>query len=416
MLTPLVFQLRRRHAVSTIIGGLIVLSLLLTALGTMVFVSQQYDQYQQLVKHMSQYDTQQFSEKLVINSPGLTLLTSPTVSNWGSGCTTTYNCYNVSISNLGGVGVQIARIYINSTGPSGSGCSYSSSFPNLPPCILNPSPTIAPYSFNQANQLLNPGELNHALVLALPIAITLPNPNPAIPQNMIELATTRGNVFSFQWPFQLQIFGQSNSAFSSGIMKIAYQGSYDSSHDYQGASGHTSGTYCHNETLQPYPAASNYAEKLTNIAGVTGSTLYFVNPWITQTILNSALSGSTNLYFYALVINTGQAAYTINSGTMDLTWYGQDHIDSDLFGVYYNGAFYATGSVPSIKPGTSYYAIYQLNTSQSYLDLAPPQGGMSSVMFWGAASITNGSGSNNENQSFFAGTILLSGLWMRSKC
>jgi len=328
MFKPLIFRFRRR-AVSTIIGGLIVLSLLLTALGTMVFVSQQYDQYQQLVRQMSQYDSQQFSEKLVINSPGLALLTTTAISGWGSGCTTTYNCYNVSISNLGGVGVQIARIYINSTGPNGLGCSYSSSFPNLPPCILNPSPTIASYAFNQANQFLNPGEVNHALVLALPIAVTLPNPNPAVPQNTIALATTRGNLFSFQWPFQLQIFGQSQSAFSSGIMKIAYQtnssSGYDSIHDYNGASGHTSSTYCHNEPLQNYPAASNYAEKLTGISGVKSTynsysnTLYFVNPWITQKILNSAVSGSTKLYFYVIVINTGQTAYTINSGTIDLT-------------------------------------------------------------------------------------------------
>ena len=405
----------RRPAVSTIIGGLIVLSLLLTALGTMVFVSQQYDQYQQLGGQMSQYDSQQFSEKLVINSPGLVLLTTTTISGWGSGCTTTYNCYNVSISNLGGVGVQIARIYINSTGPNGIGCSYSTSYPNLPPCILNPSPTVAPYTFNQANQFLNPDEVNHALTLALPIAITLPNPNPAIPQNTVSLATTRGNLFSFQWPFQLQIFGQSNAAFSSGIVKIAYQGTYDSSHDYQGATGHTTGTYCHNEPLQPYPAASNYAEKLTNVAGTT---LYFVTPWITQTILTSAVSGSgTTLYFYVIVINTGQSPYTINSGTMDLTWYGQNHLDSTLFGVYYNGAFYSATSIPSIKPGTSYYIIYKLNTSQSYLNLWPPQKyGFNSVMFWGAASLTNGLLNNNEDQNFFAGTILVSGLWVRVNC
>ncbi len=407
------FRFRRRRAVSTIIGGLIVLSLLLTALGTMVFVSQQYDQYQQLVRQMSQYDSQQISEKLVINSPGLAMLTSTAIPGWGSGCTTTYSCYNVSISNLGGVGVQIARIYINSTGPAGSGCSS----PNPQPCIINPTPAIAPYAFKQANAFLNAGEVNHALVLTLPVAVILPRPNPAVPQNTIEIATTRGSIFSFQWPFQLQIFGQSQSAFSSGIMKIAYQGSsYDSSRDYSGATGHTAGTYCHNETLQNYPAASNYAEKLTNIAGVTGNTLYFVNPWITQTILNSAVSGNTKLYFYVIVINTGQTAYTINSGTIDLTWYGQNHLDGALFGVYYNGAFYSATSIPSIKAGTSYYAIYQLNTSQSYLDLPPPRGGMSSVMFWGAASLTNGLGSNYENQNYFSGTILLSGLWMRANC
>ncbi len=86
MLRLLIFRFRRRRAVSTMIGGVIVLSLLLTALGTMVFVSQQYDQYQQSVNKMAQYDSQRLSEYLVFNSPGLTILTSDTVPGWGSGC------------------------------------------------------------------------------------------------------------------------------------------------------------------------------------------------------------------------------------------------------------------------------------------------------------------------------------------
>ena len=212
MLRLLIFRFRRRRAVSTMIGGVIILSLLLTALGTMVFVSQQYDQYQQSVNKMAQYDSQRLSEYLVFNSPGLTILTSDAVPGWGSGCTTTYNCYNMTVSNLGGVGVQIVRIYINSTG---SGCTSL--------CVLNPTSSITSYAFNQANSFLNPGEVNHWLVLALPSAVALPNPNPAVPQNTILVATTRGNVFSFQWPFQLQVFGQSGSAFSSGLLKVAYQ-------------------------------------------------------------------------------------------------------------------------------------------------------------------------------------------------
>ena len=114
MLRLLIFRFRRRRAVSTMIGGVIILSVLLTALGTMVFVSQQNDQYQQSVNKMGQYDSQLLSENLVFNSPGLTFLTSDTVPGWGSGCTTTYICYNMTLSNWGGVGVQIVRIYINS--------------------------------------------------------------------------------------------------------------------------------------------------------------------------------------------------------------------------------------------------------------------------------------------------------------
>ncbi len=80
----IIFRLRRRRAVSTIIGGVIVLSLLLTALGTMVFVTQQYDQYEQTVNRMAQYRNQQWSENLVAISPGLTIANS-TISGWGNG-------------------------------------------------------------------------------------------------------------------------------------------------------------------------------------------------------------------------------------------------------------------------------------------------------------------------------------------
>jgi hypothetical protein len=421
-LRPLILGFHPRRAVSTIIGGLIVLSLILTALGTTVFVSQQYDQYQQLVKKTGQYDSQQLSENLVINSPGLTLLTSAAASAWGSGCTTTYNCYNISISNLGGVGVQIATIYINSTGPSGSGCSS----PNPQPCILNPTSTIAPYAFNRANQFLNPGEVNHPVVLALPVAVILPDPNPASPQNTILIATSRGNVFSFQWPVPLEIFGQSQSAFSSGTMKVAYQsisGGYSSKNE-PGLGGSGGTGYCHEEPLQSYPAASSFAEELTGITGVgvTSNTLYFVNPWITKSILTSITSNDTLLYIYVNVVNTGQTRYVPSAGSIDLTWYSADHLDGTLLGVYYKGTFTAAGgSGPSILPGTSYYAIYDANSLPSKLNNPPgcsSCGGLASVMFWGDASITDGYQSNGETNSppYFSATVLLPGLWIRSSC
>jgi hypothetical protein len=409
----------------------------------MVFVSQQYDQYQQTVNKMGQYESQQFSEKLVINSPGLIILTSAAISSWGSGCTTTYNCYNLTISNLGGVGVQITRIYINSTGPAGSGCSYSVSSPHPQPCILNPTSVIASYAFNQANQFLNPGEVNHGVVLALPFA--LPDPSPASPQNSILIVTSRGNVFSFQWPVPLQVFGQSQSAFSSGIIKVAYQsisGGYDSKNE-PGISGtsQTGGlTYCHNEPLQNYPAGASYAEELTGITGVgvTGNALYFVNPWVTYvsgyggvlgSTINVGRTATTQMYIYVNIIDTGQTAYTPTAGSMDVGWYSANHLDGTLLGVYYkvNGigkfypavAFGGAANAPIITPGTSYYAIYKMNTMKLDNPPSPSSNGAmpsGSVMFWGDASITNGSGGNPgnaEDQSYFSGTVLLSGFLVR---
>ena len=417
----LIFRLRRRRAVSPIIGGVIVLSLLLTALGTVVLVTQQYDQYQQTASNRAQYRNQQLSENLVAISPGLTIVNS-TISGWstsGSTCgtrtgTTEYNCYEAAISNLGTVGVQIMRIYINSTG---SGCKS----PNPQPCILNPSIGIAPYTFNQANQFINPGEVNYQVVFALPTGVALLDPNPPIPENTILIATSRGNVFSFQWPLQPMLFGQSNSAYSQGNMKVAYTGTtYDSRNEPgpvagnatngvppSGGSG-TSPPYCHYETPQQPPAGPGYAEPLGSatspIPGLPTAdkgVLWFVNPWITQTILKSG----TTFYIYVIVINTGTTTYQPTAGTLDLTWYGSNHWDGTLFGVYYNGAFSTAAKAPSITPGTWYYAIFQSTNVMT----SGMSGVTQSVMWWGGASITN----NVEGPGFYSGTVLVSGLWIR---
>jgi hypothetical protein len=410
------------------IGSVIVLSLVLSALGGMVLLTQQYDQYQQTVNKMAQYQNQQESEQLVAVSPGLSIVNS-SISGWGTGCdgsgTSRYNCYNVTLSNLGTIGVQIARIYINSTGLAGSGCSR----PNPQPCIINPSSTIASYSFYQANEFLNPGETKHKVYLALPLGVGLPDPNPTFPQNSVVIATSRGSIFSFQWPLQASIFGQSQSAFSSGNMKIAYTGTgFDSKNEpgpVAGGSGGSSGTgngYCHNEATAPYPAAAGYSEKLTGITGYGDSgVLWFVNPWVTasnsdtKAIVTSSgnLASGTTLYIYVVIVNTGTSAYTADAGSIDLTWYGSNHIDGNFIGVYYNSGFYPPSSPPTIPPGAFYYALFQVTTFtiQNLPWTVQPQ--FPSVMFWGGASITNGLNSQAEDQSYFSGTILVSGLWLR---
>ena len=433
--TSLRSRFRRRRAISTLVGGVIVLSLLLAALGALVFLTRQYDQYEQTVNIMAQYRNQQLSEDLVVTSPGLTVVnsTTGTIPGWGGGCgihtaNPEYNCYNATINNVSTVGIQITRIYINSTGPAGSGCSV----PNSQPCIINPTNSIAAYAFNAANEFLNPGETNHQLIFALPSSVALPNPNPGFPENTIIIVTSRGSILSFQWPFKPQVFGQSQSAFSSGIMKVAYTGAFDSKNEPGPVAGGSGGTvssgYCHSETAEPYPAGVGYAEKLTGLeSGTTvygdSGILWFVNPWISgngggssyNDVLDSVVNKQTTLYLYVIIVNTGTTAYTPTTGTIDLTWYGSNHFDGNLIGVYYNGNFYGTS--PSIAPGASYYAIFQISSSIIMLD-NPPGGGSpatpaQSTMFWGAASVTNALGSNDENQNFFSGTILLSGLWIR---
>jgi len=153
--------------------------------------------------------------------------------------------------------------------------------------------------------------------------------------------------------------------------------------------------------------------------------LTFVNPWITLKFLQDAIncpggtcgnSNSTEIFIYVYVINTGSISYKVASGSIDLTWYGSNHLDGTLFGIYYGnpGTFYAAGASPSITPGASYYALYTINKIQ--FDKQP--GGSSgsypsqNVMFWGSASVTT----NTEDQSYYSGTILLSGLWVRYSC
>jgi hypothetical protein len=216
-------------------------------------------------------------------------------------------------------------------------------------------------------------------------------------------------------------------------MKVAYQqvasGGYDSSKEPFG--GSPANGYCHAEPLQNYPAASNYAEKLTLPSGVVvGTTLYFVNPWVTYvsgyggvlgTAINDTNSGyktpTTQMYIYVNIINTRQTAYTPTAGSIDLGWYSANHLDGTLLGVYYKGTFYAAANAPSITSGTSYYAIYKMNMDTMKLTNPPSSsnGAMpsGSVMLWGDASVTNGAGNNNENQGYLSATVLLAGLWVR---
>ena len=447
----LIFRLRRRRAVSELIGGVIVLCLVLTALGTVVLVTQQYDQYQTQASRMSQYDIQRLSEYLVANPPGLTQLTSSVaIVGWGTCNTTTYNCYNMTVNNYGGVGVQVVRIYINSTG---SGCTSL--------CVLNPTSTITNYGFNQANQFVNRGEINHVITFALPNTTTLPA--PAFPLNTVFIATSRGNLFTFQWPFQV-IPGISQEAYSQGIMKVAYQCTsysggkcssgtttypgFDSANEPGpiagipgvpgSGSGGTSGLpgYCHTETAAPYPAGPGYAEELTGITGLAsgGTTLWFVNPWITdgngKAVLDSVCGGDCNsylgggppfyshlytqIYFYVIVVNTGNGAYTPTGGSIDLTWLSQNHFDGSLFGVYYNGKFYTPSTFPAsgVPVNMFYYAIFKMDNPMFMMFNEPTS---QSAMFWGTASVTNtgSSGTSNEGSTFYSGTVLSSGLWIR---
>jgi len=405
-----------RRAVSMIFAGIIMLSLVLTALGTMVFVSHQYDNYRQIADEMTGLANHAQAENLVANTPGLTAYF---VWSGCGGC----NMYNMSLSNLGGIGVQIARIYINSPGCASTGGT----------CILNPSSSSYSYTFTQSKQFINAGEVNHVVLLFLPSTISLPVSYPA--PNTVVIVTSRGSVFSFQWPFPVQIGGQSQSAFSAGTMKIAYQcydggsnactssnsGSgtgYDSKLEPGITGGSASGQYCHEESSTSTPD-TEVPQEFTgvNYQGVLDSdTLWFVNPWITQTILTNtcgtntgdgcSAANETNLYFYVNITNTLTNSYTIAGGTIDLTWYGSNHIDGALIGIYDKNGFHSISSGYTVAPNAYFYGIFrayvvELSSLPSY-----------SVTFWGSLAISN----NAKDQTYVSGVELSSGFWVRYSC
>jgi hypothetical protein len=172
----------RRKAVSTMIGGIIVLTIFLVALASMVVVSQQNDAYQGTVKQMAQKDVDRNAENLQIVYPGISFPPAAT----GVSCAGAGSCdeFTMTISNVAGIGTQVARIYINST----TECKTL--------CILDPTGSPTDSSFNTNDEFINPSEPNHLLHFWMATNM-LTNQTT----HQVNVVTTRGRVFSFTWPF-----------------------------------------------------------------------------------------------------------------------------------------------------------------------------------------------------------------------
>lgn len=176
----------------------------------------------------------------------------------------------------------------------------------------------------------------------------------------------------------------------SGALMIAYQ-----ARDAQGYNSGPSDS-CHQET----PMA------LTGISGLqTGTTLYFLRPWLTNTVLTSAYNSHTMLYYLVNATNTKSTSIVASAGTLDLTWYGSNHLDGSLLGVYYLGQFYPPASAPTITPGSQFYAIFKT-------DHVALSGFPGNVFFIGSAAITN----NVKGTAYYSAQLAIDGLWVRSSC
>jgi hypothetical protein len=305
------------------IGGIIILSLFLTALVAMITVSQQFDTYQNVANAMSQKDIDRYSERLMAVDPGLIYFQGNPVSGCGGSC----NQYNMTLSNVGGVGVQIVRVYINSTS---SGCTQATGY-----CVLNPSTTSPPsaYTFKVSEGFLNAGEFVHTVRLWLPNTVTLP-PNSGA--NTIWIVTARGRVFTFQWPFLPNPLAKPGTIpdLMTGVMKIAYTGT-DISQTQEGIG---LGGYCHSEPKETLPGPGN---------ATTGSNaLGFVNPWITKAIFLDVTNTQTTLWMYAHLNNTTGKTLMINSGSVFLET-ADSHSNSKQF---FLGADYFGTVYPIVRP------------------------------------------------------------------
>jgi len=209
----------RRKGVSTMIGGIIVLSLFLTALVAMVVISQQYDNYQSTVNAMSQKDIDKASERLQGVSPGVVSLGQTLAGTCTSANGGPCNLYTVYFANLG-ISTTIARVYIISNtaaGALGQGM-YACS-----PCILDNAPASGPAPSTFANGTINLGEASHGITLWLPKTFAISNSQ----SQTITVVTTRGRVFSFIYPLptvgQLSIAGAGGTGLQIGPLIITYQ-------------------------------------------------------------------------------------------------------------------------------------------------------------------------------------------------
>jgi hypothetical protein len=157
----------------------------------MVFLLQEYDRYQSTLNDMSQVDIDRFSENLTPISPGVVLNSAAVSCTVGS-------CHpeTMTLSNNGPVPIQISRIYINSTNSTQVHPVCSAL------CIFDPSNVSAPFTFDSKMALIDAGDTNHALTFWVPSngKIIVPDTTTGMTSTVI-IVTTRGRVFTFQWPF-----------------------------------------------------------------------------------------------------------------------------------------------------------------------------------------------------------------------
>jgi hypothetical protein len=375
------------RAIGSMIGGIIILVIFLGALTAFVVIDQQYDSYQNTFYNMSQNSVDRNSENVTAVYPGVKQITAAPCSL----CE-----YDLILSNDGGVGVQLVQIYINTTLSGSGACTIS----NGGPCVLKPSSTQASFTFDSNTAFLNAGELNHTVHFWLPFS--LPNEGlqgPASPANTFWMATSRGRIFSFQWPFAmnpLSIPGFTPNLIR-GFTKISWAGSK--------ADPGVPQTSDDSGSVPPYSYCSGALKNRDMRIGPDGTTqLYFVNPWVDPSIIEYAAKPQNPLqtiYLYARMNNTSGGDLSLTAGTVILETSDSGANNKIYFiGGPYLGAYYPVTSktltknavidpMNSSKPpehNGTFIALFELtNYDQTLFSQIPPGG----AIFLGTASMNN---------------------------
>jgi hypothetical protein len=318
------------------IGGIIILTLFLTALTTMVVISQQYDAYQTTLNAMSQMDVERFSENLAVTYPGISMQPNGAVSGCGGTC----NTYNLTISNLSGVGTQVARIYINSTAPT---------VPFYVLYILDPSPTPCvgvTSCFESYDSFVDPGAANHQIIFWLSSSEAL-SFSPL--GNSISIVTERGRVFSFEWPFPPATEESEGPVVGGAIVPTGNtvdMGPFRISYDYNLI------TYTTNAQTLPGPAGCADSDP--------SPTSCMSGGWV--------FPSGTGIVFYVRIFNLGSAniilldksalvAHSYSSLVTDIPFYISGPMSQSCWNGYfddpngyYDGSWPGTGNCPT--PGS----------------------------------------------------------------
>ncbi len=176
---------RAKKGMSTIFGALFFIILILMGFQLMLWNFIQLDAYNTVNASMGQRDQLALSENLVPINPGA-------IGSNGTG-----GAFNITVNNVGGVAVSIARVYITRVynGSLSPACSTL--------CVAEPSNSSTPYTIVNPN--IEVGCVAQGspkcMIKVTGLDITCDTARTVCSIYKIVLATTRGRLFSLLYPW-----------------------------------------------------------------------------------------------------------------------------------------------------------------------------------------------------------------------